>query len=47
MHRRAASQQQAFAEHQLQLDAGYFDKLAKGQHPEFLWIGCSDSLRRT
>jgi carbonic anhydrase len=23
--------------------AGYFDKLAKGQHPEFLWIGCSDS----
>src|SRR6266702_3177529 len=34
---------QAFVEHQLQLDAGYFDKLAEGQHPEFLWIGCSDS----
>ena len=34
---------QAFVEHQLQLDAGYFDNLAEGQHPEFLRIGCSDS----
>ena len=34
---------QAFVAEQLQLDAGYFDKLAEGQHPEFLWIGCSDS----
>jgi carbonic anhydrase len=33
----------AFVEQQLQLDAGYFDKLAEGQHPEFLWVGCSDS----
>jgi carbonic anhydrase len=33
----------AFVEEQLQLDAAYFDKLAEGQHPEFLWIGCSDS----
>jgi carbonic anhydrase len=32
-----------FVEQQLQLDARYFDKLAEGQHPEFLWIGCSDS----
>lgn len=32
-----------FVERQLQLDARYFDKLAEGQHPEFLWIGCSDS----
>ena len=32
-----------FVEQQLQLDAGYFDKLAEGQHPEFLWVGCSDS----
>ena len=32
-----------FVEEQLALDAGYFDKLADGQHPEFLWIGCSDS----
>ncbi len=28
---------------QLDLDPDYFKKLAKGQTPEFLWIGCSDS----
>ncbi|EIA08179.1 carbonic anhydrase [Flavobacterium frigoris] len=28
---------------QLQIDENYFDKLAKGQSPEFLYIGCSDS----
>src|SRR5258706_14599509 len=33
----------AFVTRQLQLDPDYFDKLAEGQHPEFLWIGCSDS----
>ena len=33
----------AFVTEQLQLDPAYFDKLAEGQHPEFLWIGCSDS----
>ena len=33
----------AFVADQLRLDDGYFDKLAEGQHPEFLWIGCSDS----
>jgi len=33
----------AFVAEQLQLDPAYFDKLAEGQHPEFLWIGCSDS----
>lgn len=27
----------------LSLDPQYFEKLAKGQHPEFLYIGCSDS----
>lgn len=27
----------------LKLDPDYFTKLAKGQHPEFLYIGCSDS----
>ena len=32
-----------FVQDQLRLDPGYFDKLAEGQHPEFLWIGCSDS----
>ena len=28
---------------QLEIDQEYFDKLAKGQSPEFLYIGCSDS----
>lgn len=28
---------------QLNLDPTYFEKLAKGQSPEYLWIGCSDS----
>jgi carbonic anhydrase len=27
----------------LAIDSDYFAKLAKGQHPEFLYIGCSDS----
>jgi carbonic anhydrase len=28
---------------QLELDPNYFKKLAHGQAPEYLWIGCSDS----
>lgn len=28
---------------QLQMDEHYFEKLSKGQAPEFLYIGCSDS----
>ncbi len=28
---------------QLALDPNYFEKLSKGQFPEYLWIGCSDS----
>ena len=24
-------------------DKGYFEHLASGQSPDFLWIGCSDS----
>jgi len=28
---------------QLNLDPTYFEKLSKGQSPEYLWIGCSDS----
>lgn len=27
----------------LAIDENYFEKLAEGQHPEFLYIGCSDS----
>lgn len=27
----------------LSVDPDYFKKLAQGQHPEFLYIGCSDS----
>ena len=25
------------------LDPDYFDKMSKTQHPQYLWIGCSDS----
>jgi carbonic anhydrase len=34
---------QAWVEKQLNNDAGYFEKLAKGQSPGILYIGCSDS----
>lgn len=33
----------AWAAEKLQVDPGYFTKLASDQSPEFLWIGCSDS----
>ncbi|MDN4164522.1 carbonic anhydrase [Cytophagales bacterium LB-30] len=32
-----------FVRERLALDPDFFAKLAKGQHPEFLWVGCSDS----
>jgi carbonic anhydrase len=32
-----------FVAEQLAGDARYFEHLAEGQHPQFLWIGCSDS----
>ncbi|WP_410222413.1 carbonic anhydrase [Pedobacter sp.] len=32
-----------WVEETLKLDKGYFDKLAAGQNPPVLWIGCSDS----
>jgi carbonic anhydrase len=33
----------ALVAQQLLIDPDYFQRLAEGQHPEFLWIGCSDS----
>ena len=33
----------AWARQMQEIDPSYFDKLAKLQSPEFLWIGCSDS----
>lgn len=33
----------AWAQEQLQLDGKYFENMAKGQSPAYLWIGCSDS----
>ena len=32
-----------FVAERLRLDPHYFEELAEGQHPSFLWIGCSDS----
>jgi len=32
-----------FVENMLKLDPDYFEKLAKGQSPPVLWIGCADS----
>jgi len=34
---------EAFVAHHVEQDPQYFSKLSEGQHPEFLWIGCSDS----
>lgn len=33
----------AWVEEMLRADPTYFETLAKGQTPEYLWIGCSDS----
>lgn len=33
----------AWAAEQLAADPAYFSDMARGQSPEFLWIGCSDS----
>jgi carbonic anhydrase len=34
---------QKWVSEKLAIDEDYFTKLAEGQHPEFLYIGCSDS----
>jgi carbonic anhydrase len=33
----------SWVQNTLKLHPGFFDELAKGQSPEFLWVGCSDS----
>ena len=33
----------AWVKEKLSLEEGYFDNLSKGQQPQFLWVGCSDS----
>jgi carbonic anhydrase len=38
---------EAWVSQKLEIDAHYFDKLAAGQHPEYLYIGCSDSRVNT
>lgn len=42
-YRRLLLANRMWATEKLELDPSYFDGLAKGQAPEFLWIGCSDS----
>ena len=32
-----------WAEQMREKDSGFFDRLSQGQHPKYLWIGCSDS----
>ena len=32
-----------WVENKLSIDPDYFEKLAKGQQPPLLWIGCADS----
>lgn len=33
----------AWVQEKIQVNPGYFEDMAKGQTPTFLWIGCSDS----
>lgn len=33
----------SWAQEKLKQDPGFFKKLVLGQHPQYLWIGCSDS----
>lgn len=41
--RRLILENKAWAKGKVDLDPEYFAKMAKGQSPEILWIGCSDS----
>lgn len=40
---RVLLQNKSWVQEKLALDPGYFQRFAPGQHPQFLWIGCSDS----
>ncbi|HMU08581.1 MAG TPA: carbonic anhydrase [Ferruginibacter sp.] len=37
------SDNKAWAQKQLEIDPGFFNRLSAIQRPDFLWIGCSDS----
>ncbi len=43
LHKRLILQNKAWAEEQHEKNPELFEELASGQHPKFLWIGCSDS----
>ncbi|MCR9155373.1 MAG: carbonic anhydrase [Bacteroidetes bacterium] len=43
VHKRLILQNKAWAEEQQEKNPELFKELASGQHPKFLWIGCSDS----
>ncbi|PHH62334.1 hypothetical protein CDD81_7254 [Ophiocordyceps australis] len=42
-HERLFANNRAWAAEKQQRDPGYFARLAQGQAPDYLWIGCSDS----
>jgi carbonic anhydrase len=42
-YRRLLDGNRAWVDEMLGADPDYFENLAKGQSPEYLWIGCSDS----
>ena len=42
-YKRLLSNNKIWVEKQMQADPNFFEDLAKGQQPEYLWIGCSDS----
>jgi carbonic anhydrase len=42
-YRKLLAANQAWVKNKLALRQDFFEQLARGQNPEFLWIGCSDS----
>jgi carbonic anhydrase len=42
-HKKLLLSNRAWVQEKLELRPDFFHELAKGQRPEFLWIGCSDS----